>query len=215
VVNCVKYGRAAAFALAFPLFVGLASAGTVVPDFSSFSPGTNTPLSYTDPSGVVLTFSSPNGTFSIIPTFFYSINGNALYDVGMQFYTLDITFSAPITDFATSFALDTTGTSGHMYAAEYLSGSHIADFTAASAPPSGYSYAEGVLTVTDPGGFDHLVITSDIGDFALGRDTAGTGGGPGAATSTPEPLSVVLSLYGLVALVAFKRRRAVTPDPRG
>lgn len=199
---------AALFLLAFAAWTIPSAAGSVVPDFSSFTVGTTTPLSYLDSSnGVTLSFSSPNGVFSITPTFFKSINGNALYDVGLQFYTLDIDFSSPITSFATSFALDNSGGTGNLFATALLSGVQVGTASAfATSPGGGFVFPEGVLNVDFAGGFDRLVITSDIGDYALGRDTAGTGGGPGG--TTPEPASIALGLSGLAAMVVFKRRRA-------
>jgi hypothetical protein len=192
--SMINRGSAALFLIALGVSTTASASVVIMPDFSGFASGALTPLSYVDNSGVTVSFSSPDGVFSITPTFFQSIDGNALFDTGQHFYTLQIDFSSPIDGFVANFALDTSGT-GNLFATADLSGVQVGTASASGTVPGGaFTFAEGTLDVNVAGGFDRLVLTSDIGDYALG--------------SAPEPASIALALAGLAALVAFKRRRA-------
>lgn len=211
------FGITCVSAVSLIFAAGPASAGQIVPDFSGVTLGTPAPLSVNQ-DGITITYTSPDGNppvdggFSVESTFFKSINGNVLLDFGMHFYTLDILFSSPITDFATSFAVDDPSLSTPdptMFATAYLTedGTETAVGSTSSlgAIPDGFPFPEGVLSYSNAGGFDELVITSNIGDYAIGRDTAGTGGGPGGPASAPEPFSWAMAGGGLALAAARKR----------
>jgi hypothetical protein len=188
----------------------VASASIIfIPDFSRFTNGQATPMNYTNGDGVTATFSSPDGTFIVAPSFFTNVNGAALMDFGLQFYTLNIAFSDVLpTSFKANFALDNAGGTGTMFLHAYLAGNSVGT-TSALATMTGIStgYPEGQISYTNPGGFDKLVFTSNIGDYAFGWDTNGTGnfGNPGT-NAVPEPSTYALLCISL-GVVGYARKR--------
>ena len=58
-------------------------------------------------------------------------------------------------------------------------------------------FPEGQILFTNPGGFDKLVFTSNIGDYAFGWDQLGTGT---FNDPVPEPSTIFLLCAGLAGL---------------
>lgn len=189
---------------------------TFIPDFSSFTLHPATPISYTNSDGVTATFSSPDGSYFVQNSFFTNINGHALVDFGNQFYTLNIAFSGVLpTSFIANFALDNpvSGT-GTMFLHAYLAGISVGTTSALATMMTVPTtpYPEGQIYYTNPGGFDKLVFTSDIGDYAFGWDTAGTGNfGNPENNPVPEPSTYALLCISL-GVVGYVRKKMVKSE---
>lgn len=132
----------------------------------------------------------------------------------MQFNTLDIVFSEPINELKFTFAVDdaneTSNSNPTLTANGFsggLSGTLVATSTVTPTIPTGYTYPEGLMDLSNANGFDAVAVTSNIGDFALGWDLSGRSGLPPAGGSAPEPGTAVLAL-GAIGGLAFWKRRA-------
>lgn len=175
-----------------------------------------TPFTNID-NGISAAFSSSGdpGGFSVVPSFFsFDTTGNVLEDpgpAGLDNLTLTVAFSEPITNINLDFALNTYGVSDQLTLSAYSGTSSIGSNSATGTFPVGYLYPEGTIGFSYSSGFDSVVLSSNAQDFAVDNIAVTTSTGANATfnfntSSVPEPSTILLFVFGLLGLGAFRMK---------
>ena len=169
-------------------------------NFDNDAVGTNT--QFTDTSnGISATFLSPGdpGGFSIQPSIFQALSGNALGDpgsAGTQGLSLEIDFNTNLSALSLVFATADFGTASPLTLTAYEGSSQKNSVSATGIVPANFTFPEGELAIS--GLFNRVVISSPAPDFAIDNV---------AAVAAPEPSTLLLGLsLSVMGLIPLRRR---------
>lgn len=176
----------------------------------TFGANETTTFSLTN-SGVTATFSSPTASTQFMTTTGSAgFTGYMLYDSGVApnaNIPLDIALSTTISSLSFYYMTDGSGT---ITMEAYNGGSLVESVTNSGAIPAGQTYPQGFISLSGAR-FDSVVVTSTAIAFALvNGDTS-----PGVGPSVPEPATLGLLAFGVIGLVAARRRSATMASSAG
>jgi hypothetical protein len=167
-------------------------------DFETTPMGTTVPFSITS-GGLTATFTSA-ANFSVMPSPFSTLHGNALFDDDDAVGPLTITFSRPLAAISLGFGTNSPFAPAGLTLQAFDGATLVGTVGAPGVVPPGFLFPEGSIAFAGGPLFTSVVLSSAARDFAIDDLVV---------SAIPEPAALALLGPGvlLVAAVAARRRR--------